>query len=85
MQVKRMNWFVKRPLHEQMDAFRQRGRQATQRFLDRSATATASLATAQNNLSIGMATLAAQASIVRVQNEIQAARSAGLSGLDLSI
>ena len=75
MQVKRFNW-TKRPTHyEFAQAWRNQRRNMTQRFLDDGATASSSLLNAQNNLTTGMATLAAQASIQRTQAAISASKS----------
>jgi hypothetical protein len=72
MQVKRMNWFTKRPLHEQMEAWRERRREMAQQTLARSAIASTAFATAQISRVVGLSELAGQAAFARVQEELKA-------------
>jgi hypothetical protein len=75
IQVKRFNW-VNRPTRWQhAEAWRAQRKQMTERFLDDSSVASSAFLSAQQNLSVGMASLAAQASIARAQNEIKAVQS----------
>jgi hypothetical protein len=74
-EIKRFNW-VNRPSRWQTaQAWNAHRKQMTQRFLDESASASSAFLNAQQNMSMGMATLAAQASIQRTQAAIQAARN----------
>jgi hypothetical protein len=75
MQVKRFNW-VKRPSSWQFNqAWRaQRANMVSQMRAEADA-ASSAFASAQNNLSTGLASLAAQASITRAQAEINAVRN----------
>jgi hypothetical protein len=73
IQVKRFSW-VKRPTSwEYAQAWRQHRSNMAQRFLDEGNAASLAFANAQTDLSVGLASLAAQASIQRTQNEIRAA------------
>jgi hypothetical protein len=82
MTVKKFNW-VKRPtMWEYSQAWKSHRSNMARSFLDDGAAASAAFASAQNNMVTGMATLAAQASIVRSQNEIIAARNKLTSAVD---
>jgi hypothetical protein len=75
MQIKRFGW-VKRPSHwEFAQAWRAQRSGMVQRFRDDAAVANSAFLNAQNNLSMGLASLAAQASIMRTQNELAAVKS----------
>ena len=83
MQVKRFSW-VKRPSSwEYNQAWRAQRANMVQHFRDDANTAGTAFASAQNNLTTGLATLAAQASITRAQNEINAVRTAALNTINL--
>jgi hypothetical protein len=82
IQIKRFNW-VNRPTRWQhAQAWASHRRQMVQKFMDEGAAASAAFANAQNALSSGVATLAAQASILRAQNQIAAARDKALASID---
>ena len=69
-EIKRFNW-VRRPTSwESVQAWRTQSSSVTQRFLSDGA---------QNNLASGMANLAAQASLQRVQAEIKAKSQSALT------
>jgi hypothetical protein len=75
MQVKRFGW-VNRPTSWQFNqAWRAQRASMVARFQDDANTAGSAFASAQNNLYTGLSTLAAQASITRAQNEINAVRN----------
>ena len=74
MQVKRFNW-VKRPSGWEFNqAWRAQRANMISRMRDEASAASAAFANAQNSLSTGLASLAAQASITRAQAEINAVR-----------
>jgi len=74
-QVKKFNW-VNRPTRwEHAQAWRAHRKSMVQRFMDEGSSASTAFLNAQNNLSVGLASLAAQASITRAQNEIKAIQS----------
>ena len=56
-----------------MQAWRQQRSTRVQKFLDEGNAASVAFASAQTNLSVGLASLAAQASVQHAQNEIRAA------------
>jgi hypothetical protein len=73
--IKKFNW-VNRPSAWQFSqAWRSQRSAMVQRFLNDSSVASTAFLNAQQNLSMGMASLAAQASITRAQNEIKAIAS----------
>jgi hypothetical protein len=75
MQVKRFNW-VKRPSSWEFNqAWRAQRANMVSRMRDDADAASTAFASAQNSLSSGLASLAAQASITRAQKEINAVRS----------
>ena len=75
MQIKRFGW-VKRPSSwEYNQTWRAQRAGMVQRFQDEANSASTAFANAQNNLSTGLATLAAQASITRAQSQIDAVRN----------
>ena len=75
MQVKRFGW-VKRPTHWQYaQAWRAQRAGMVQRFRDEASAASDAFASAQNNMTTGLATLAARASITRAQNELKAVQA----------
>lgn len=82
IQIKRFNW-VNRPTRwEHAQAWTAHRKQMVQAFLDDGAATSTALTDAQNNLNTGLATLAAQASIIRAQNEIAAAKEKAVSAVD---
>jgi hypothetical protein len=75
VQIKRFNW-VKRPTQwERIQAWQQHRSRMVQRFREEASAAASAFASAQQNLSVGMASLAAQASIQRAQKALSAAGS----------
>jgi hypothetical protein len=80
MQIKRMQWFKKVSAWEYSQARREHNARMAQRFRDNAAVASNSLLTAQINLSVGLATIAAQRSLDRTTAELNAAK-AGLNRL----
>ena len=72
IQIKRMNWYQKKPLYQVNQAWRQKRQAMISDFQNASASASAAFTGAQINRSAGMAALAAQASVARSQSEIQA-------------
>jgi hypothetical protein len=83
MTIKKFNW-VKRPtMWEYSQAWKSHRSNMVRRFLDDGAAASAAFANAQNNMVTGMATLAAQASILRSQNELAAAKARLTSSIDM--
>ena len=80
--IKKFNW-VKRPsMWEFAQAWKSHRSGMAQRFLDDGAAASAAFLTAQNNMTTGLATLAAQASILRAQDQIAAAKEKALGSID---
>ena len=75
MQVKRFSWLKRPSAWEYAQAWRSHRANMVAQFRDQSNSLSTAFANAQNNLSVGMATLAAQASIARTQDEINAARN----------
>ena len=73
--IKRFNWLRRPTTWESMQAWRTQRSNATQRFLTDSAAANSSFFSAQSNLASGMASIAAQASLQRVQAQVRAAGS----------
>jgi hypothetical protein len=80
MEIRRFNWTRRKPLWQQMQAWRESRAQALRRFLDNGAAASTTFANAQVNLSSGMASIAAQTSLQRTQKDI-ALRSAQVNKL----
>jgi hypothetical protein len=79
MQVKRFNW-VRRPSQwEFAQAWRNQRREMAQSFMEQGSVASAGFLDAHNNLSLGMANLTTQASIKRVQAQVNAARNQSLN------
>jgi hypothetical protein len=72
MQVKRMNWFQKRPVYKIMEARRERHRTSIETFQANMAAAASTFAAAQTSLSSGLAEIAAQLVIQRSQTQLQA-------------
>jgi hypothetical protein len=73
--IKKFNWVNRPSRWDHAQAWRAQRKNMIQRFLDEGNAAGTAFLNAQNNLSTGMSTLAAQATITRAQNEIKAARS----------
>ena len=73
--IKKFNWVNRPSRWEHAQAWRAQRQNMIQRFMDEGNAAGTAFLNAQNNLSTGMATLAAQASILRAQSEIKAAKS----------
>jgi hypothetical protein len=71
VQLKRMNWYQRRSLHQVMETWRQRRREMISQFQSVAGDAAARFASAQSNLYAGKATLAGQASVARVQAELK--------------
>ena len=72
MQIKRFNWLKRPTAWEQAQAWRDQRRAMAQQSLDAGAAASTAFLNAQNNLTSGMATLTAQMSIQRVQEQAKA-------------
>lgn len=72
MQIKRMNWFQKRPLHKYMEAWRNNRRAMIAEMQDASAFAASRFTSAQVNLAAGTAQLAITTSAERAQSEMKA-------------
>ncbi len=81
--VKKFNWVNRPSRWQHAQAWASMRKQMVQRFMDEGSAAANAFAGAQNNLYTGMATLAAQASIVRAQNEIKAAQGRMLNSVNL--
>jgi hypothetical protein len=77
--IKRFNWLKQPTRWEAAQAWRQRRSEMAQQFLSDSAATSAALVAAQSNFTAGMASLATQASVQRVQAQINAARSRAAS------
>ena len=73
--IKRFNWVNRPKAWQAAQAWRAHRSNMVQQFLNEGSAAGTAFLNAQNNLSVGMATLAAQATILRAQNEIGAVRS----------
>jgi hypothetical protein len=72
IQTKKFGWYRLQPLWKQNEAWRDRRAAMRQSFESINSTASSKLATAQINLTTGLATLSAQASINRTQSETAA-------------
>jgi len=72
MEIKRFNWKPKPTAWQAMQAWKAHRANMVARFQDEAAVAASAFQTAQSNLSMGLATIAAEASAKRVQNDIQA-------------
>jgi hypothetical protein len=85
--IKRFNWSQRPTAYQYAEAWRVHRRNMVQQFLDEGSALSDVLVSAQTSLSTGLATLAAQASITRAQQEIKAAQAeiAKNAQLDLSI
>jgi hypothetical protein len=83
VQFKRFNW-LKRPTAWQfVQAWRASRRAMAQRFQQDAAVASSAFVAAQNNLIVGMATIAAKASLERTQTDISAAQKQIASKINL--
>jgi hypothetical protein len=69
--IKKFNWVNRPSRWQNAQAWASVRKNMVQRFLDEGSNASTAFLNAQNNLSTGMATLAAQASITRAQNQIR--------------
>ena len=67
--IKKFNWFKKPTAWEFTQAWRAQRSSMVKKYLDDGTTLSNAFLTAQNNLSMGLASLAAQASLQRVQNQ----------------
>jgi hypothetical protein len=72
IQTKKFGWYRLQPLWKQNEAWRERRTAMRQSFESINSTASSNLATAQINLTTGLASLSAQASINRTQSETAA-------------
>jgi hypothetical protein len=85
LQMKRMNWHQKPPLHEVMDAWRARRRAMIEEFQSAAAAASSAFATAQIGYASGLAELTVQSVIERNQRQIKEQTTAlGERFLDIS-
>jgi hypothetical protein len=75
VQIKRFGWLKRPTAWEYAQAWRAQRSTMVQRFREDAALAASAFAGAQNNLSVGLATLAAQASVKRSQGQLAALRS----------
>ena len=73
--IKKFNWVNRPSRWQNAQAWASVRKNMVQRFLDEGSVAANAFLNAQQNRSVGMATLAAQASIKRAQNEINAVRN----------
>jgi len=73
--VKRFNWVRQQTAWQSTQAWRERHAKASQQSLDYSAAATNSFASAQINLTTGMATISAQVANARVQSQASASQN----------
>jgi hypothetical protein len=73
--IKKFKWVNRPSRWESAQAWRAQRSNMVQRFLNEGSVAANAFLNAQQNLSVGMATLAAQASITRAQAEITAVRN----------
>ncbi|HWL03320.1 MAG TPA: hypothetical protein VNQ99_00080 [Xanthobacteraceae bacterium] len=72
MEIKRFNWKPKPSAWQYAQAWKAQRANMVARFQDEAAAAASTFQNAQNNLSMGLATIAAEASAKRVQNDIAA-------------
>jgi hypothetical protein len=71
--IKKFNW-VKRPTSwESIQTWRSKHNESVQQFMNQSAAASTAFTNAQNSLTTGMANLAAEASLQRVQSRVNTA------------
>jgi hypothetical protein len=75
IQSKKFGWYRMQPLWKQNEAWRERRTAMRQSFESINSTASSNLATAQINLTTGLASLSAQASIDRTQSETAAKKA----------
>ena len=75
IQTKKFGWYRLQPLWKQNEAWRERRTAMRQSFESINSTASSNLATAQINLTTGLASLSAQASIDRTQSETAAKKA----------
>jgi hypothetical protein len=71
VQFKKMNWFQRVPVYEQMQAWREKHRAATEDFQSASASAMSTIATAQIDLFAGRAQITAQTVIDQTQKALK--------------
>jgi hypothetical protein len=71
VQMKRFNWVRRPSAWEYAQSWRSHRSAMTQKFLDDGAATASSFLSVQSNLSSGLATLAAQASIARAQEQLK--------------
>ena len=67
MEIRKFGWYRMRPLWKQNEVWRQQRTAMRETFESINSAANNALASAQNNLHTGLATLAAQASLERLQ------------------
>ena len=77
--IKKFNWVKRSTAWEYSQAWRSHRSRMVQKFLSESSATSTAFLNAQNNLSVGLAALAAQASIQRTQAEISAVRGQAAS------
>jgi hypothetical protein len=75
IQVKRFNWVQRATTWEYAQAWREHRSAMAQKFQEDGAALSSAFASAQNNLSGGMAALAAQAAIQRARKQLAASRN----------
>lgn len=85
--IKKFNWVQRPSAWEYAQAWKAQRKAMAQKFMDDAAVANSAFVSAQNNLSTGMATLAAQAALTNSQTQLESTRSAltsAGSALDVS-
>jgi len=80
--INRFSWFRKPTAWEFTQAWRAQRSSMVQKYLDDGAALSNAFLGAQNNLSVGLASLAAQASLQRVQDQVNSKASAAASSVD---
>lgn len=88
VQIRKFNWVSRPTRYESAQAWSSHRRQMTQQFLSEAEAAITAFTTAQGSAIDGMATLAVQASIVRAQQQIAAAKASAtstVSSLDVQV
>ena len=82
--IKKFNWVQRPSTWEYAQAWNAQRKSMVQRFLDDGAVASSAFLNAQNSMSEGMATLAAQAAVTAAQRQLEATRN-NLSSIGSSV
>jgi hypothetical protein len=80
--IKRFSWLRTPSAWEVTKAWRAQRSNMVQKYLDDGAALSNAFLNAQNNLSMGLATLSAQASVARVQRQINSRVSTAVGSVD---